>query len=278
MVSLKDVIKALTYKSKMHICIHDVSGITSVEGINPDYSNMIHSSDFCACAKTTERGLELCMRCKRLANNKAIAEKSEFVGKCPLAITEVVHPVVINSRVMCIIYIGNLCADENEIKKSAEKISPLTGVPKSEIGRFISETESFSDISPYRNVAAVLDGFIKMMYDMNGKKSANVNGSIVSAFIGYAEKHYNKNITISRLADLFYMNRKYAGRIFKAECGMSFNRYLNVLRTENAKKLLKNTDMNIIDIAMECGYNNVTYFNKVFKNVTGMTPLEYRNL
>jgi two-component system response regulator YesN len=52
---------------------------------------------------------------------------------------------------------------------------------------------------------------------------------------------------------------------------------LTKIRIENAKKLLKEKDLNNYDVCMMVGYDNPTYFSKVFKRVTGLTPSQYRN-
>lgn len=58
---------------------------------------------------------------------------------------------------------------------------------------------------------------------------------------------------------------------------MSFHKYLNRIRCENAKHRLKNESRTVTEIALECGYSDVTYFNRVFKQLYGLTPEKYRN-
>ena len=55
-----------------------------------------------------------------------------------------------------------------------------------------------------------------------------------------------------------------------------FSNYLNKIRIEQSKLLLKNTDSSIVEIAMEVGFEDQSYFSKVFKNLTKMTPKQYR--
>ena len=62
----------------------------------------------------------------------------------------------------------------------------------------------------------------------------------------------------------------------KKEVGVSFSNYLNKIRIEQSKLLLKNTDSSIVEIAMEVGFEDQSYFSKVFKNLTKMTPKQYR--
>ena len=57
---------------------------------------------------------------------------------------------------------------------------------------------------------------------------------------------------------------------------MSFHKYLNYIRCENAGKMLKNSFDTVTDIALNCGYSDVTYFNRVFKQIYGISPGEYR--
>ena len=64
--------------------------------------------------------------------------------------------------------------------------------------------------------------------------------------------------------------------LFKREMGMNFSVFLKKFRISHAKRLLKTTDMKIYEVAQECGYSNSNYFTKVFKEVTGISPAEYR--
>ena len=81
MQPLQVLINLLTQNSNVHICIHDVSGIMKNPLLHLDFKYMIHSCDFCNCAKNTEKGLKLCMTCKMLANTSmSVKEISTEVG------------------------------------------------------------------------------------------------------------------------------------------------------------------------------------------------------
>ena len=58
--------------------------------------------------------------------------------------------------------------------------------------------------------------------------------------------------------------------------GISFSEYLRNIRIEEAKKLLRNTDLKVFEIAMKVGFNDAGYFSKRFEDTVGMTPNEYR--
>jgi len=58
--------------------------------------------------------------------------------------------------------------------------------------------------------------------------------------------------------------------------GITFVEYIRLIRIREAKKLLEESDMKIIELAAKVGFNNVTYFNLLFKKETGETPVEFR--
>ena len=105
---------------------------------------------------------------------------------------------------------------------------------------------------------------------------ANSTHKIVSEITGYINNNFSKDRTLSSISELFYISPYYFSRIFKKSTGFSFVDYLNGIRIKESQKLLQNTQMNISDIAETVGYNSSTHFGRVFKSITGITPLEYR--
>ncbi len=93
----------------------------------------------------------------------------------------------------------------------------------------------------------------------------------------YIVKHCSEDLSLANIADTFYTNKCYLSRIFKEVTGFSVNEYLNLHRIEKAQKLLISTDMPISEVADECGYKSLTYFEKVFRSFREVTPLKYRN-
>ena len=81
---------------------------------------------------------------------------------------------------------------------------------------------------------------------------------------------------MKELAILYHKNEKYLGRLFKNDVGIIFHKYCLELKLERAAKMLKKTNDKTIDIAFDCGFNNISYFNRAFKAQHGVTPKEYR--
>ena len=94
----------------------------------------------------------------------------------------------------------------------------------------------------------------------------------------YIRVHFNENLTLSGLACQFYLNPSYLSRVFKEKTGESFKEFLMRVRIEQACKLLQNSNFSIQKICLMIGFHDKYYFSRLFKNVTGHTPLEYRKM
>lgn len=92
----------------------------------------------------------------------------------------------------------------------------------------------------------------------------------------YIERNYFRDITVEFAASLFHMNRSYLSHIFKKKQGQTFIDYLNMVRISEAKKLLEKSDKKLYQIAKAVGYDNVSYFCRVFKRLEKTTPEQYR--
>ena len=76
----------------------------------------------------------------------------------------------------------------------------------------------------------------------------------------------------------FYLNRSYLSTLFKQKTGMKFIDYLNEVRIEKSKELLKDSNRKMYQISKAVGYDNPKYFFRIFKKKTGMTPEQYREM
>lgn len=94
-----------------------------------------------------------------------------------------------------------------------------------------------------------------------------------------AAQYANPELDLETAVSSLGINRNKINEILKNEIGLTFSGYLNKLRlTEAARLLLEQQDVNVAQIAFAVGYNNVTYFNKLFKNQFGCTPKNFKNL
>ena len=94
--------------------------------------------------------------------------------------------------------------------------------------------------------------------------------------IGFIDTNFKADITLDDIAEHAGYSRCYFSSIFKQCLGMSVWDYICIKRVEKALTLIKTTDMSILQIATECGFNNTVNFNKIFKKYTSLSPSSFR--
>lgn len=97
----------------------------------------------------------------------------------------------------------------------------------------------------------------------------------VQKALAFIRQHYNEDISIQQAADSLYLSPYYLMHIFKSDVGKTFHTFLTEYRMETAKELLRTPGCRIYEIALQIGYTDVKYFNKLFKKYTSLTPSEY---
>ena len=90
--------------------------------------------------------------------------------------------------------------------------------------------------------------------------------------------NYREEINLEEIAAIVHLAPASACRFFKSSTGLTIFEYLNKIKIDYACKLLLNTDLNIVDISYDCGFNNLSHFNKQFRKFLGKTPSEFRSL
>ena len=98
----------------------------------------------------------------------------------------------------------------------------------------------------------------------------------LSQILDYIDTYLAQNIKLADLAGLLDISPFYFSRLFKQSLGMTPHQYLSQQRIERAKQLLRQTDLLITDIALECGFNSHSHLSKKFRQATGITPKVYR--
>lgn len=88
----------------------------------------------------------------------------------------------------------------------------------------------------------------------------------------YIAAHYSEDLTLSQLAELVHFSTGHLSRLFNKETGVTLRTYINQMRIEQVKKELTGTDKAVAEIAMDCGFRNISHFYRIFKEQTGTTP------
>ena len=98
----------------------------------------------------------------------------------------------------------------------------------------------------------------------------------IQRIIEYIDHHYKEDLSRTTLADMVYLSADHLARVFKKETGETLVKYITDKRIHAAKELLSDTKTPISQVASEVGYDNYSYFTKIFKEKTGVSPGDYR--
>ncbi|WP_158081602.1 helix-turn-helix transcriptional regulator [Paenibacillus selenitireducens] len=107
-------------------------------------------------------------------------------------------------------------------------------------------------------------------------KLALRNTEIMQNALHYIEEKYNEDINLEDTAKILNVSPFYFSRLFNKTVGMNFRSYINHLRMNRAYSMIVNTDQSLSTIAMECGFQSIRSFNRVFKSVKGISPSSFR--
>ena len=114
-------------------------------------------------------------------------------------------------------------------------------------------------------------GDISVSYEKSKSRS-----EIIRPAIEYMNENLCENITVETLAEAVHMSKSYFMKRFHEAAGASAIEYLTRLRIKKACSILSETDMTCARTAYECGFRNLSNFNRQFKKSVGVTPVEYR--
>ncbi len=110
---------------------------------------------------------------------------------------------------------------------------------------------------------------------INVKKYSEEEAERIAEYI--ASQYMDSYLTAARVANETGLLPSRIPFVLKETYNLNFKQYLNQIRIAEAKRLLKETDRQVVDIARTVGYNNATHFNRIFKQCERITPKEYRN-
>src|SRR6185312_2208756 len=118
----------------------------------------------------------------------------------------------------------------------------------------------------------LLDAFLHNVNKVIEQKENDPHKSNMQKLLNYIDAHYAEPLTLTDLANHFHFNPTYLSTYFSANYRFGFNEYVNEIRIAKAKELLERRGISISKISGIVGYSDHSYFCKVFKKQTGMSP------
>jgi two-component system response regulator YesN len=144
------------------------------------------------------------------------------------------------------------------------------------LGLNFAYVQELADIEPIEEICAwivkVLDTFMDEVYATRETR----NLPVIRQAVSYIKEHFREELTLDDVAQAVHFSPFYVSRLFKEELGMNFIEYLTRIRIDEAKRMLLETNRTVSEIAVSVGYQDPSYFTKVFKKTEGRTPTQFR--
>ena len=138
--------------------------------------------------------------------------------------------------------------------------------------------ESESKITTQVGTKIILLQFILEMWKKGFVIENDTSGRniVEKEMVSYIQQNFTGKISLREFGEQFHLSEKYISRYFKEHFHITLSQYVTYLRLEHAKQLLQDTDIPVTDVAMQSGYQNVSYFIRSFQKAYAVSPLKYR--
>jgi len=148
------------------------------------------------------------------------------------------------------------------------------------LGNDMENVEKLREVWKYSNIDVYEREFMNWLLELhdriNSQFDTNKNKQKIQQAVEYIKENYAKDLNMAVVSNYISMNYSLFSYSFKQYTGSNFVNYLKTIRMEEAKKLLVETDMRVIEISQTVGYDNEKHFMKIFKSSCGVSPSEYR--
>ena len=270
------------------ICIKDYSGFIPVnreldEALQPF---LTHANAFCMYIKSDRHIYHKCLTMIRKMNNRFRKDRCTFFGMCHAGLYEYVTPIINGDFIIGTINIGffggydalalnrihHVCAQsellsEEEAVRLYRKsftpptISPEVLIPTMElIAEYLSMTYDT----------------IKDTHDASMRRRSSNEDTILSHASEYIRQNFTEQIRVSELAGFCHCSESHISHIFRKRFHVNINSYINKVRVEASKDFLVGSQTSIADIALSVGFCDPNYYSRVFTQLMGIPPTEYR--
>ena len=263
MDSLRDLIAALQYGTRLHISVVFLRNYGN-ERTRLGFGQRTHKTPVCDRAKATPEGYAACYRCRNRALLLAVKRRRSFGGYCVNGVYEYCRPLVYGEDVAAVIFVGNIRREKSETLRQR--------FPE----ELLQTMEPDCPVEQCRRVADLMECHIRYLLKTAGTGGKTSFDPLLENMKNYIGENLHCGFSMADMSGVFNYNEKYLGRYFRMKTGKTVREYCNDARMEQARELLRNTELPVATIAGQVGYNNVTYFNRLFRAAVGSSPLEYR--
>lgn len=286
---LTDYLKQISFDYGINICINDFSGFIYLDRELSELLQpfMIHGNPYCMMIKSDKSLWDKCQGMKKPIAEKCRAQKSTYYGMCHAGVEEYIIPILFNSQIIGTLNAGIFRVHNKAGEKSLKRISQCSSLEEAALKKlyYSSLNSNVPDIGKIDNLLGVAAEYIsRIYYDfsltypelINNIRYNSSEDNILSHTLEYIKRNYKEQISVPDIACFCHCSVSYINHIFKKKMKVNINLYINRLRIEEAKAYLTGTDLPVKTISSCIGFNDSNYFSKVFTEISGISPIQFR--
>lgn len=275
----------------VHVCIKDFCGFIP---INKELDSVLrpflgHTNPFCMYIKQDRKKYFQCLRMIRLMYNKCSVQKSGFFGMCHAGLGEYVVPIHYEDTLLGLINVGFFHVGKERSCHRIRKVCESSAILSTETALRLFDKHIADPSVPPEQLLPMMEvvaEYLSLTYaniqaaqpttSLGRKRYNSSEDTIISHAVQYIRQNFHTPISISQITDFCHCSESYISHIFKRRTGVNVNTYINKVRIEHAKDFLTLTAESMSDIALNVGFNDPNYFSRVFTELIGMPPTEFR--
>lgn len=289
--SIANYLQQLQERYHVQICIKDFCGFIPInkdldEALRPFLS---HTNPFCMYMKSNRAHWHLCLSMIRGMFNKLERTRKAYFGVCHCGLGEYVVPIFSGKTLLGSVNAGFFPVAPNKV---ARRIDCSCGKAPALSTEKAWELYHAHICTPTIDPEVLLPGlellaaYLGQTYQILRQTHTTDNGTvryrnssedtILSHALAYVRQNAASHFTVAQVADFCHCSESYLSRIFKRRTGVNINTYVNKIRVEQAKSNLLLSNDNIAEVSSRVGFSDPNYFSRVFTQMIGISPTEYR--
>ena len=235
---------------------------------------------FCAIMAQTSRTCAACLQMQeKLAQSAA---DGPCTMTCAYGLRETAVPVKLGSQTIGFLQTGQVMCQkptaasfDRAVAKAAELGVDIDN-PKAREAYFATSVVSQKKLDSVSSLLGIFADHLSMKSNQIAVQTTNAEPPVITRAKEFIREHHTEDLSLGQVAAAVHTSIFYFCKLFRKVTGTTFTEFVSRTRIERAKNLLLNPNLRVSEIAYEVGFQSLTHFNRVFKNVVGESPTEYR--
>lgn len=235
---------------------------------------------FCALMADKSRTCAACLQTQEKLCESALQEPATVT--CAYGLTETAVPVRLGNETVGFLQTGQVMrqkpttAQFNRVAKQLDAQGVEVGREAVKAAFFQTPLVTQRKLDSITHLLSIFAEHLSMKSNQIAIQQANADPPVIAKAKQYIQDHQTEELSLGQVAKAVNTSVFYFCKLFKKVTGVNFTEFVSRMRTERAKNLLLNPNLRVSEIAYEIGFQSLTHFNRVFKNIVGQSPTEFR--